>query len=188
MLTLYSNDCQEALELLQTPNATDAQISGALAAIKLLVESIDNANGEEERNQLLHGGFEAIQITTLEPENFHHQRLSGTAMFVPQDICDNQCIGSTDMKALGGIEPVVSFLERGPPFDGQAAYVLGTAAANNPTFQKHAMEAFPDILDKLIAVYGHQPHDCPQNYHLDGASVIVIVNDILLSSHRHGCS
>lgn len=58
-----------------------------------------------------------------------------------------------DLHVLGGIAPVVRLLAGdSPQVVALAAYVLGTAASNNPTFQRHLLAAHADIFESLIQV------------------------------------
>lgn len=58
----------------------------------------------------------------------------------------------TDLKALDAIGVLVSFLEKGAPLDGQAAYAIGTAASNNPKFQTDIAMSNPEVFDQLVKV------------------------------------
>jgi len=57
---------------------------------------------------------------------------------------------ANDMKVLGAISPVVDLLkaEEGT-LRAAAAYVVGTAASNNPRFQLDLLEVYPDIFSRL---------------------------------------
>ena len=62
--------------------------------------------------------------------------------------------GYADLKAMGGIPPLMAAFNH--PHDVRvrtaAAYVIGTAASNNPTFQTHLLEEVPDIIHELMSV------------------------------------
>ncbi|GFH27515.1 thioredoxin domain-containing protein [Haematococcus lacustris] len=56
----------------------------------------------------------------------------------------------TDLKVLGGISPLVAALDHThPDMRAAAAYALGTAASNNPTFQAVLLQLHPDIFHQL---------------------------------------
>ena len=58
-----------------------------------------------------------------------------------------------DLKGMGGLDPLVSLLERGPhQLQALAASVLGTAAANNEKFQEQLLQSFPNIFTLLVEV------------------------------------
>ncbi|GIL44565.1 hypothetical protein Vafri_2090, partial [Volvox africanus] len=59
---------------------------------------------------------------------------------------------ANDLHPLGGITAVVTQLTRGSEVAAAAAYVLGTAASNNPSFQRALLAEHPDIVDTLIQV------------------------------------
>eukprot|EP00210_Caulerpa_lentillifera_P000146 g141.t1 len=63
---------------------------------------------------------------------------------------------ANDLKNMDGIECVVSQLEYHDKRSSEAAIVLGVAASNNPTFQKHLIEADPLIFSKLIKLLNSQ--------------------------------
>lgn len=47
---------------------------------------------------------------------------------------------------------LVTFLEKGAPFDGQAAHAIGTAASNNPKFQNDIALSNPEAFEQLVKV------------------------------------
>eukprot|EP00983_Pelagomonas_calceolata_P028667 897692-Pelagomonas_calceolata.AAC.1 len=65
--------------------------------------------------------------------------------------------GIAYMKVLGAISPVVDLLkaEEGT-LRAAAAYVVGTAASNNPRFQLDLLEVYPDIFSRLRQVQRHE--------------------------------
>jgi len=65
----------------------------------------------------------------------------------------HRTFAAPDMKVLGGIPPVVEQLEaQEGNLRALAAYVLGTAASNNPHFQNDLLELYPDIFSRLRQV------------------------------------
>ncbi|KAL6765822.1 armadillo-type protein [Haematococcus lacustris] len=57
---------------------------------------------------------------------------------------------ANDLKVLGGISPLVAALDHThPDMRAAAAYALGTAASNNPTFQAVLLQLHPDIFHQL---------------------------------------
>lgn len=66
---------------------------------------------------------------------------------------------ANDLRALGGIAPVVLHLQSpNPELAAAAAHVLGTAASNNPTFQNHLMQVvFADAAHRAC-----RPQRCVQ--------------------------
>ena len=71
----------------------------------------------------------------------------------------------TDLKALGGLEPVFSHLtfmgqqgQQEPEVEepagvrAAAAHVIGTAASNNVKFQQQLLDTYPDVFPVLISV------------------------------------
>ncbi|GFR47185.1 hypothetical protein Agub_g8777, partial [Astrephomene gubernaculifera] len=60
---------------------------------------------------------------------------------------------ANDLQPLGGIAPVVTQLTHGSPeVAAAAAHVLGTAASNNPTFQRQLLSDHPGIVSTLLQV------------------------------------
>jgi hypothetical protein len=58
-----------------------------------------------------------------------------------------------DLKALGGLDPLVEALgATNASLRASAAYVLGTAASNNAKFQHTLLAGHPDIFVKLMEV------------------------------------
>lgn len=69
---------------------------------------------------------------------------------------------ANDLKALDGIDIIVAYLDKGENLATLAAYVLGTAASNNPKFQNDLVESNPDVFKKLLQM--------ASKYSLEGAS------------------
>jgi hypothetical protein len=68
-----------------------------------------------------------------------------------------------DLKAVGGIEPLIAALNSSnADIRAAAADVLGTAASNNISAQQDVVDICPEILQKLLQVSQH----CRDNSHL----------------------
>lgn len=61
--------------------------------------------------------------------------------------------GPSDLPSMGGLAPVVAqLLSPSPQLAAAAAHVLGTAASNNPKFQKALLTQHPHVLPTLLKV------------------------------------
>ena len=59
----------------------------------------------------------------------------------------------TDLHTLHGLQPVVQLLSQDlQTIQAAAAFVLGTAAANNNKFQEQLMELYPESVALLLKV------------------------------------
>ncbi|KAG2450497.1 hypothetical protein HYH02_004998 [Chlamydomonas schloesseri] len=70
---------------------------------------------------------------------------------------------ANDLHPLGGLTPVVAQLGRlaeAPGLATAAAHVIGTAASNNPTFQRALLGAHPEVVGTLLQVSAAPEHEC----------------------------
>ncbi|PNW80578.1 hypothetical protein CHLRE_07g323500v5 [Chlamydomonas reinhardtii] len=70
---------------------------------------------------------------------------------------------ANDLHPLGGLSPVVAQLARlaeAPALATAAAHVIGTAASNNPTFQRALLSQHPEVVGTLLQVSAAPDHEC----------------------------
>ncbi|GMH38476.1 hypothetical protein BSKO_06360 [Bryopsis sp. KO-2023] len=82
---------------------------------------------------------------------------------------------ANDLKALDGIDIIVAYLDKGESLATLAAYVLGTAASNNPKFQNDLVGSHPDVFKTLI--------EMTQRYSLEGASKALYALSALVGNY-----
>ena len=162
---------QDAVEILSNPAAEPEHLATVLGALQVLVEPIDNANsgcrGVEGRwcggggrgGRGSWCGLGRRPVPAGPSAARQAVRRLGTGCRLPQRLCVPvagiwRCLLPADLRGMGGIPPLLAALRRegSPGVQAAAAYVLGTAAANNPVFQQHLLEEAPATLQQLTQV------------------------------------
>lgn len=190
---------REGIDILRRAGASDTELLAALQALQVLVEPIDNANGEEGSEEGGGGGGEwgvgrgewgmgwvfvrvareaaageaGMRVQEMrnrvESQAFMFSccptKSPGSALgFSPLLLC-LLLLRSTDLHPLGGLSPVVAQLARlaeAPALATAAAHVIGTAASNNPTFQRALLSQHPEVVGTLLQVRGGGTGGCLQ--------------------------
>lgn len=157
---------QEAVSILSNSSATQAQLQGALQALRYLVEPIDAANGAQaaaqaaaclgclQRPSANCASVYAMPCALLCSHRVWPARLHRPPCALHLPPTRPFRYAPADLQGMGGLPPLVALLAAGRPtvLQAAAAHALGTAAQNNRQFQAQLLVDHPEVLQLLLAL------------------------------------